>query len=133
MRLVISSVLGGPDAADAVRGTLQDVKDEFTRLAGTLPPADLDTVDIRLFVSGSITTYPAPEGFNKLTLLAKKRLARAQVTIHQDTWRAGPQAFREALKKAVLRALAELRVKASKAGIEASADDMIAKVESSLG
>jgi len=128
MRFAITTAFGGPDAGTALRATLLALKNELRDMAANLNASDIDVFEVRLAVSGSISTFPEDGGLHKLVITPSARRARAYITVQAPIWKSGVDVFRRFFLDATVDAIQELDRQSKKKGLDTCASALLALV-----
>lgn len=118
MKTFFTKQIGGPDVDEATLELLRVVGSQLASAAATIEAADFDKINFRLRVSGEISTFNTPSGFNGSLLQVPRRTALVDITIQRDVWSRGTAATRQLLVTALKDGLLDADRKAKAKGLD---------------
>lgn len=96
---------------------LRVVGSQLASAAATIEAADFDKINFRLRVSGEISTFNTPSGFNSSLLQVQRRTALVDITIQRDVWSRGAAATKHLLVTALEDGILDADRKAKAKGL----------------
>lgn len=115
--VTITVVFGGGDARPSVQPFVVELRNRMRAFADASHSAAIDSIDLKLFVSGSMDTFTGDGSLDKPRVLEKKRVASGELTMQEATWMAGASAVKTFLREHVRAALDELAGRVSEKGL----------------
>lgn len=132
MKIAITAIIGGPDAEKIVKPSLLSLRKRLEPLEKIEHSSELDTLRLKLGVSGSISKFKEANGCSGFRIVKKSRYASAELTMHQDIWKQGDRKVTAYLDELVTSAVAEITKRCAKSGVDLEAQKLLSDLETAL-
>jgi hypothetical protein len=130
--ITLTVICGGGGSLNAVQPHMVALRKHLRSLADARHSPDIDSLDLKLFVSGSMDKFSGDGSLEKPRVMKSKRYASGELTMQQAVWKKGARSVKTFLRNGVRDATHMLCARIERAGLEIDTAALIRDVDAAL-
>jgi hypothetical protein len=130
--ITLTLICGGGDSLHAVQPHTVALRKQLRSLADVRYSAEIDSLDLKLFVSGSMDRFSGDGSLEHPRVMKSRRYASGELTMQQAVWKKGARSVKTFLRNGVRDATHTLCARIERAGLEIDTPALLRDIDAAL-